>query len=514
MTPARPNDPRLLELDRLAKRAGCVLLRWKLFSEMRRASAIALTGMFAGPLLLLIAAQVSPHPVSPWALAGSALLGPVLYVLHRVAWALWNYRPARRAGLALFDARLEASDRLLAADEFLHEADASSGFKQAAVDDAGKYIRSALGLALAPRALPDWHFKPASLPGVLAAAVIAALLSLQTYPSRPGLAHLDPPVSLTGGERPAADKTARHEVARRRVVDARDRQQQNEVEEELTQQQTQSAQRPADDAHSAQGKTASSSPAAAKSASTASSSAGESSNEKSSTQSKPQDTAAARANSKPTAPAAKRGERKPQENRLAMEPTSGEGSASTSASSASPLELPERADKSDPVARLDDPAAEADEADREEKSSGLTTPSLPDRKAPVDRNASTRPGGNAVRADANGRGGPGGLKKTRGVPSMILGIPVADRVLGMPNPGSAKVTRERARPSVEARSASDAQQRLARADPTGEVLHPHLLPWMQNVIRDYFLAAHGQTDPDAASPSRELDKSGNQGKSK
>ena len=496
MSPDVNSSERRQELDRLVTRAARVLLRGRLVDEIRHAAAAALLWTFVGPLLLFFVAQALHRQVSVWMLSSAALLGPVSYVLGRILRTLLRYRPARHTALALFDARLATHDRLVAADEFLHDTAASDGFKQAAVMDAESYIRTALGVTLAPRATTRWYIEPVSVLGVLAAMMITALFFYRTHAPRLGTLRHDAPASLSGAEHADIEKLRQHEVAPRRVADAREREQENEAEQNPSEPQAQSAsQRPDGEARAAQGQSASSSPAAAQSKNSASSSAGEPAAEKSSAPPKPQDTPA-EAQNKSTV-AQQRGERQSQENRLAMDPTSGAGSSASSAGSPSPFELPERLDKNDLAAKQDDPAAEAEEKDRQEKSNAVSTPSVPDRKAPADRNASSRPSGNSVASDANGRGGPSGLKKTRGVPSMILGIPVADRVQGMPNPGSAKVTRERAKSSVEVPAVAQAEQRLARTDPTGEVLHPRPPPWMQDVIRNYFLAAHGQSDPDA-----------------
>ena len=54
-------------------------------------------------------------------LVGLSLLGPVLFILARAGWAVFQYRPQRAATLALHDRLLEAKDRLVTADEFLAE---------------------------------------------------------------------------------------------------------------------------------------------------------------------------------------------------------------------------------------------------------------------------------------------------------------------------------------------------------------------------------------------------------
>jgi hypothetical protein len=75
---------------------------------------------------------------------------------------------------------------------------------------------------------------------------------------------------------------------------------------------------------------------------------------------------------------------------------------------------------------------------------------------------------------------------------MILGVPIADRVQGRPSPGRSKVTQENAKPTAESHPALTAEERLARVDAAGHVEHQLLLPWMQNLIRNYFTSVHEQ----------------------
>ncbi|MEZ5975101.1 MAG: hypothetical protein R3E96_09730 [Planctomycetota bacterium] len=57
--------------------------------------------------------------------------------------------------------------------------------------------------------------------------------------------------------------------------------------------------------------------------------------------------------------------------------------------------------------------------------------------------------GNRPNPDANGRGGPSEQKKSRGVASLVLGVPIPDRVKGQPGKGPTKVTQERVQPQAE-----------------------------------------------------------------
>ena len=95
--------------------------------------------------------------------------------------------------------------------------------------------------------------------------------------------------------------------------------------------------------------------------------------------------------------------------------------------------------------------------------------------------------------------GPGQIKKTRGVPSMILGIPVPDRVPGVPSPGRSKVTQEFTRPKEEAQAPVAALSPLARTGAIGHVEQPDLVPWRRALIETYFTRLRQPLDPAAAS---------------
>ena len=125
--------------------------------------------------------------------------------------------------------------------------------------------------------------------------------------------------------------------------------------------------------------------------------------------------------------------------------------------------------------------------EEEEKTTGVERPSLRKNKPAVDRNLSPRPAGDEPDPNANGRSGPSGRKKTRGVPAMILGIPTPDRIQGTSNPGRSKVTQEHSTPREEPQPALDAAARTPRPSSFGSVEHPLLLPWMQSLIETYFL---------------------------
>jgi hypothetical protein len=172
--------------------------------------------------------------------------------------------------------------------------------------------------------------------------------------------------------------------------------------------------------------------------------------------------------------------------------TSGQGQSKASSVDKTAIPAADQPDRAG--ANKDDGPDQAGIQDEveEEKTTGVERPSLKRNKPPVDRNLSTRPTGDQPNAQANGRSGPGGRKKTRGVPSMILGVPTPDRIQGMTNPGRSKVTQENSTPKEEPQSALTAEDRRARDAAFGHIEHPLLQPWMLNLVERYFLTIRGK----------------------
>jgi len=83
----------------------------------------------------------------------------------------------------------------------------------------------------------------------------------------------------------------------------------------------------------------------------------------------------------------------------------------------------------------------------------------------------------------------GGLKRSRGVASMILGLPIEDRVAGLANAGRTRVTRTETSPTPEAAALVDAQDRGARSSAVGPLAQPQLTAWMRQVVEQYFDAS-------------------------
>ena len=126
---------------------------------------------------------------------------------------------------------------------------------------------------------------------------------------------------------------------------------------------------------------------------------------------------------------------------------------------------------------------DVDDEDTESEARGGLQPNLRDRRPPVNRDLSIG-FGNRSNPDANGRGGPGQRKKSRGVAALVLGVPVPDHVKGQPNPGRVKINQERVQPQPEESPMVDAEDRGSRSLPTGLVPERTLDISMRRVVRD------------------------------
>lgn len=144
----------------------------------------------------------------------------------------------------------------------------------------------------------------------------------------------------------------------------------------------------------------------------------------------------------------------------------------------------------------DDPVENDEEVDDEDSDSearGGVQPTLRDRKPPANRDLQIG-FGNRPNPDANGRGGPSQMKKSRGTASLVLGVPIPDHVKGQANPGRTKITQERVDPKEDEASAVDAGARSPRATPVRSSRPPALTPFLRALVRDYFTRLHERTE--------------------
>ena len=185
--------------------------------------------------------------------------------------------------------------------------------------------------------------------------------------------------------------------------------------------------------------------------------------------------------------------------------TAGRGAASGSNKSPSPSPWSSKDQvTSDDEEDLEDDEEVDDEFDNSDARGGVQ-PHLRDRRPPVNRDLGIG-FGNQKNPDANGRGGPSELKKSRGVASLVLGVPISDHVKGRPNPGKTKITQERVEPEAEDAAAVKAGQRAPRNAPLGSFESPPLNAWMRDLIRNYFRLIR-QTGNEPSKTSKQQDKS-------
>ena len=128
-----------------------------------------------------------------------------------------------------------------------------------------------------------------------------------------------------------------------------------------------------------------------------------------------------------------------------------------------------------------------DEEDEEQEAASAAKPMLNQRKAPVDRQLTPSGVGFEERDDLNGRGGPGGLKKTRGVAAMLLGVPMPDKLRSQINVGRIKVQRERSVPIPNLVQTAESENRGQMDDSVGTFSRTEMKPWMLDVAKKYFL---------------------------
>lgn len=394
----------------------------------------------------------------------------------------------RRRALSAWDHQLALQDRLTAADDFLHRENRSA-FMEAAVEDAAENV------ARTRKAELQYGEVAAGKEALVLPALAALILCLtgiqvgQWFPEETVQQSLTlelPP--YRAGEVEAKGERAQQApeaVEVERVVEKQDA-----VVEKPSTTETQAYSTSVEEkSKESEGKTGDGRSAAAESTTGAGSSQGTPSQQGQVSKPGKEKTKAER---KPT----KKKESKPSE----QPPKSDEsesGSTAGRGSSKGSNRNPASSDWSskDHVNTPDDDELteeeEADDEEEEQEARGGMQPNMRDRRPPVSRELQIG-FGNQPNPDANGRGGPSQPKKSRGTASLVLGVPIPDRVKGQPNPGKTKITQERVQPKVESAAAVEAEGRMARATPGTSLQRQELAPWMRGLVRDYFLAIRKQ----------------------
>ena len=491
------------QLNRLAAQGAKRLKLWVLRCACDRYLRLLLpTAVSVSGAILLAELVGAAAGVRLWGfgMVGTVLVAlalPVLVVAGCVLVEFARHRVDRRMCLALYDRDLNIKDRLQAADEYLAKAERSD-FEAAAVEDARRYASAALQRSLPPLDIrpPGW-LPPHRKLGALALALLAAALwigqqsvsdlsageALVAEAASGDVRQLPAPAQVLPD--PPQPRSTALEVRRNARVEAPKAEAQSSPGELETRQL--SSQRQANN-RSAAGSEARRSNQARQAQSGASGQRAEmqeqDENESETREQRPR---------KPAKPPAEP-EQQPKESAGLK---GGKGGMSGGRMTAS-----DHAAAQDKT-RQPEPEGDADfgddEEDEEQKAGSASKPLISQRKAPVNRSLTPSADSDEERDDQNGRGGPSGLKKTRGVAAMLLGVPLPDYLQGKVNPGRMKIQSEQGRAEERQADPALAQERPARDAAVGHTLHREIPPLSRDVVRNYFLAQRtngGQTPED------------------
>jgi hypothetical protein len=486
------------DLDRIAHQVSGELRRARTQRALLRCAECELMWLPAVPALIALV------QLARWALGGDAPGFSFLWVLAltlAIGTALLVWRAARalaapgdpRDALAVADRELGSEDRLLTAYEFLGTS-ARTPFMEAALLDAEEFGRRVRGRSVR---LVTRTPRPGLRAGAVLALTLVAMLAsvwlggLQPLtPSRASntqLADLE-----TAGIAPAAlEQELADRPAPPPAEPPRGEARAASHEREKTTEVLERSAEISEGTKPSEGKTGSGRSADAENASGASESRGAPSNQAQST--KP---AAKKPKAADKQPKKKKSDAPPPDTRKRNEEDSGSTAGRGSSKGSNKNPAASSWSSKDQVTTEDDQEIEDDEdtedEEEEQEARGGVQPSLRDRRPPVSRDL--RIGfGNNPDPDANGRGGPSQMKKSRGTASLVLGVPIPDRVKGQPNPGKTKITQERIEPKAEESERLSAEARLPRAAPAGYSSRPELTPWMRELVRTYFLNLRKQT---------------------
>ena len=500
------------KLDKLAEKGAAHLKALARREAHEKAWRILLASALAAPvaMLLLVLVDKAANTAIDLSVLQMALLFagvPALSWLGAFIANLVSHQIDRRVALTFYDQQLGVKDRLQTADEFINKTRLSD-FEKAAVADSVPFIDQALESKLPPvylagASLDHGRWKFAALGVVVMAA--AALLNQAEFTFAGDAAEGDVERMIasvdTRSELAPEDPLALEEIETRQP-DSLAAPQPNRKKK---------SGKPAEGSEAVEpGKASPGTPKAASSASdqesasrqnqSGSAGAGASSQsagskDKKKKKEKPAGKQKKKSNSNPKAP-------EEQEKNSAAGVASGKGNTSGQNPANSDKEAVEnKARQEDEGSNDDDPEEEEDE---EQKANSNANPGKNKRKAPVDRRLS--PSGNGSQEDdrANGRSGPGGLKKTRGVAAMLLGVPMPDRLQGTPNPGRTKSIQEQSQPEEQVVASASAANRGTSNGPVGQVAHKDLMPQIKAVVRDYFttLRTRQKTENSQNSPSQ------------
>lgn len=485
-------------LDQLVDRATRHLSSWSMGKEFCAAAERALVGLLLVPLLLLVMQVFEVFTAyrlwSPTFLECVILsvLLPVLYVAAKMIVTYLSGSADRPTALALYDRQLILKDRLVTADQFLN-ADDRDSFVVAAIEDAAPYVDKAMVIDLDTVApsferirQSHWLYVPAALSILLLTFWIGSLPSL--------IGGNNGQLALLGADSASPVATTSAADITPRVVGRPDSSPRHtEIQQKSSDLPPAGSDTAADagdsDTRARQGPR-SESDAVGKSGNSGGHSAKQASSndeQRESQSSEKKNTVAAR---KPQNLSASNQE----EGLAAMAgEISGESAADDSAIPAarSDSDADEGERRNDEQARRGDTNERSDDRDGERRSESAAGNNPSDRRARDGRSNSnqltSQPGPKTNSGRPSAPGGSKAHKKSRGVMSMILGVPLPDKITGSPGAGQVKIIQEKTEPKEENAVAVDAQYRTERATPVGHLEHSDFSLSMQALIQNYFL---------------------------
>ena len=491
----RTPDEVRAELSDLARPVARELRRGFVRQQTRRLRGLVGPTVAFPVTYLFLALLLAPLGISvhlPWYVAV-----PLMFVVP-CAWVLVRWRRAQQqrvadaVALRAIDRELQLADRMATAHEFV-AVEQPSGFQLAAIRDAQQRIEAAR--VVRPKTPLVEHDSPRQL---LLAGILAAVLVWFV-----SLVAVAVPSSVAGsdGEREVAM------VAPRAIEQPRDLGEQSDSKPKVPEQRTpRKAQQdsssssasedetPSDASRRGKNPIGSGRSAESRAAAGGGSERGQPSNQAQST--KGEKSAKPKTKKKPKAKKdeeqkAEDQKKPPQESGSTLGRGSGKGSSKSP--TASPWSAKDQVVSDDEQDPEED--EEIDDENDESKARGGVQPNLRQRKPPVNRDLQISMGSGKPQDDANGRGGPGGPKKQRGVAQLVLGVTFPDHVSAKPNPGMSKITQERIEPQAQQGDSINGESRGARAAPMGHLSRRVLSPWMQDLVRSFYLSLREEGGP-------------------
>ncbi len=437
----------------------------------------------------------------PWIIAMMVVL-PGVWLIARTL--LHRIQITRLRALGQMDLQLDSSERLVTADQFLKRA-SRDAFMQAAVEDASEWASRARAECLSLSRCPSATNRslrflaiPIALLALLAGHWVAGLGGNGAGARGESVASLRSLQAIAAKDSVHDDSEAA--VADEKLEESSDKRSSDRRATKRTHPKEVNADATPDNAEESQGQLADGETSESQQSSNPSSARG-----KPSASGQPSQSDAQTERKRKQRQHREEKSQPKQERDTSDEPsgsTAGQGASRGSSNNAAASDWSSKSQSATPEDEDVEDEDDVDDDDEEQESRGGVQPNMRDRRAPVNRDLQIGFGSNRPNPDANGRGGPSGQKKSRGVASLVLGVPIPDRIAGQPNKGRIRITQQRITPEAEQSEAVAAEDRGERDSAVGPLHHPEFPPWLQNFVRRYFLerrSAHPLTSRSATS---------------